>query len=66
MSIQDYTVQFYTQTFTVQVQDKELAFCTGVDCLGDVNSTTPLWPLQIGIYDDGVQLSISRIVITSP
>jgi hypothetical protein len=66
MSTQDYTVQFYTQTFTVQVQDKDLAFCMGVDCLADVYSATPLWPLQIGIYDDGVQLSISRIVITSP
>jgi len=31
-----------------------------------VLSTTPLSPLQIAIYDIGVQMSISRIVITTP
>jgi hypothetical protein len=66
MSTNDFTVLFYTQTFSVQVQGNSVGFCPGVSCLANVNSTTPLSPLQIAIYDLGVQLSISRIVITSP
>jgi hypothetical protein len=66
MSTQDYTVSFSTQTFSVQVQGQNVDFCPGVSCLANVNSTTPLSPLQIAIYDLGVQLTISRIVITSP
>ena len=66
MSTQDFTVQFYTQTFSVQVQGNNVDFCPGVACLANVNSTTPLSPLQIEIYDVDVQMSISRIVITSP
>jgi hypothetical protein len=66
MSTQDFTVQFYTQTFSVQVQGNNLGFCPGVACLSNVNSTTPLSPINIGIYDVNVQMSISRIVISSP
>jgi hypothetical protein len=66
LSTNDYTVQFYTQTFFVQVQGNNVEFCPGVSCLANVNSTTPLSPLQIAIYDIGVQMSISRVVISSP
>jgi hypothetical protein len=67
MSTQDFTVLFFTQTFSVQVQDNNnVGFCPGVACLGNVVSTTPLSPLHIAIYDIGVQMSISRIVISSP
>jgi len=67
MSTNDYTLQFYPQTFTIQVQDNHrVDFCTGVDCLGDVMSTTPLSPLQIGIYDVALRLTVNSIVITTP
>ena len=66
LSTNDYTVLFFTQTFSVQVQGKHVDFCPGVSCLANVLSTTPLSPLQIAIYDIGVQMSISRIVITTP
>ena len=66
MSTNDYTVLFFTQTFSVQVQGNNVGFCPGVSCLGNVNSTTPLSPLQVAIFDQGVQMSISRVVITSP
>jgi hypothetical protein len=66
MSTQDFTVLFYTQTFSVQVQGNNVDFCPGVACLANVISTTPLSPLQIEIYDVNVQMSISRIVISSP
>jgi hypothetical protein len=66
MSTQDFTVLFYTQTFSVQVQGNNVDFCPGIACLANVNSTTPLSPLHIAIYDVDVQMSISRIVISSP
>jgi hypothetical protein len=67
MSTNDYTVLFFTQTFSVQVQDNNnVDFCPGIACLANVVSTTPLSPLQIAIYDVGVQMSVSRIVISSP
>jgi hypothetical protein len=67
MSTQDFTVLFSTQTFSVQVQgNNNVDFCPGVACLANVASTTPLSPLHIAIYDIGVQMSISRIVISSP
>jgi hypothetical protein len=66
MSTNDFTVLFYTQTFSVQVQGNSVDFCPGITCLANVVSTTPLSPLHIAIYDIGVQMSISRIVISSP
>jgi hypothetical protein len=67
MSTNDYTLQFYPQTFTVQVQDSHrVDFCPGVACLSDVMSTTPLSPLQIGIYDVDLRLTVTSIVITAP
>jgi hypothetical protein len=67
MSTQDFTVLFYTQTFSLQVQgNNNVDFCPGVACLANVVSTTPLSPLHIAIYDVGVQMSVSRIVIYSP
>jgi hypothetical protein len=67
MSTNDYTLQFYPQTFTVQVQDgHRVDFCPGVSCLSDVASTTPLSPLQIAIYDVALRLIVTSIVITTP
>jgi hypothetical protein len=67
MSTNDYTVLFFTQTFSVQVQgNNNVDFCPGIACLSNVVSTTPLSPLHIAIYDIGVQMSVSRIVISSP
>jgi hypothetical protein len=67
LSTNDYTVQFYTQTFTVQVQRNDnVDFCPANDCLANRNSTTPLSPLQIAIYCVAVRLAVSRIVITTP
>lgn len=66
LSTNDYTVLFFTQTFSVQVQGNNVAFCPGASCLANRISTTPLWPLHIAIYDIGVQMSISRVVISSP
>jgi hypothetical protein len=63
----DFTVLFSTQTFSVQVQgNNNVDFCPGIACLANVVSTTPLSPLHIAIYDVGVQMSISRIVISRP
>jgi hypothetical protein len=66
MSTQDFTVLFYTQTFSVQVQGDNVDFCPGISCLANVNSATPLSPLHIAIYDVNVQMSVSRIIISSP
>ena len=67
LSTNDYTVVFYTQTFSAQVQEgNNVDFCPGVSCLANRNSTTPLSPLQIAIYDVGVRLTVSRVVITTP
>ncbi|PWT73406.1 MAG: hypothetical protein C5B60_08195 [Chloroflexi bacterium] len=63
---QDYTVSHVTQTFVVQVQDQNVGFCPGIVCLQNLNSTTPLWPVQLAIYDVGVKLSVSRVGVTSP
>jgi hypothetical protein len=53
-------------TFVVLAQNQNLGFCPGVSCLPNLNSTTPLWPVQLAIYDVGIQLSVSRVVVTSP
>jgi hypothetical protein len=66
LSTNDFTLSFSTQTFTVQVKGNNVGFCPGVACLANLNSAVPLWPMQIAIYDVGVQMSISRIVISSP
>jgi hypothetical protein len=65
MSTQDFTVVFYSQTFSVQVQGNNVDFCPGIACLANVNSATALSPLQIAIYDVNVQMSVSRIVIST-
>jgi hypothetical protein len=67
LSTNDNPVLFFTQTFSVQDHGiNNLHFCPGVACLANRTSTTPLSPLHIAIYDIGVQMSISRIVISSP
>jgi hypothetical protein len=67
MSTNDYTLEFFPQTFSVQVEDgHRVDFCPGVSCLADVMSTTPLSPLQIAIYNVGVRLTVTSIVITTP
>jgi hypothetical protein len=66
LSTNDYTVSYSTQTFTIHVQGNNVGFCPGGSCLANLNSTTSLWPIQLAIYDSGVQLSISRVVISNP
>lgn len=62
----DTEVSYATRTFVTQVQHNNVGFCIGIDCLSNLNSTTPLWPMHIAIVDIGVQLTLTRLVITSP
>jgi hypothetical protein len=66
MSEEDYTVSRNTESFVITVQHNNLGFCPGVSCLSNLNSSTPLWPMHIAIVDIGVQLTLTRLVITSP
>ncbi len=66
LTTEDYTVSHDTLTFTVQVRDKNLAFCPGPSCLPNVNSTAPLWPVHLVIEDVGVQLTVSKVIVTIP
>jgi len=66
MSEEDYTVSRNTETFVITVQHNNLGFCPGISCLSNLNSTTSLWPMHFAIVDAGVQLTLSRLVITSP
>jgi hypothetical protein len=63
---QDFAIYHSTLTFAVLVQDHQLNFCPGVSCLNGLTSDTPLWPMHLVIRDVGVQLTLTRLVITSP
>ncbi len=62
---EDYTVSHDLTTFTATVQGENLGFCPGNSCLNNLNSTTPLWPVHPAIIDVGVQLTVTKVVITA-
>ena len=64
LATEDYTVSHNMLTFVVQVQHENVGFCPGPSCLANVNSTTALWPMHIAIVDVGVQLALTRLVIS--
>ncbi|MGO8946680.1 MAG: hypothetical protein ACLQUY_03240 [Ktedonobacterales bacterium] len=66
ISTQDAAITYATLTFAVQVQRDNVGFCIDANCLSNLNSTTPLWPMHIAIEDLGVQMTLTRLVITSP
>ncbi len=67
LSTNDTAVTYSTRTYVIQVRRYNMEYCEGIiSCLANVNSTTPLWPMHIAIEDIGVQLTLTRLVITTP